>query len=260
MLVGFEVVFGMLHIYIGFALLFYALMVRSMGRMLSSWALLYWALVAELFWVGVVLKAGPSVLQFLRVWNPQMKILSAFAVSIAIYELLSNHGSALRLILSPVVGLGVCLWLIPEVFTGWVIAQEPWVVDLGDGIVRDSFFGSAVVARFGWLIYGIAVLMIVCVVLVALLKWPGLFLSFMLLGLSAFLLIVLQADNVLDIIAASLREGLGLPFTLPEIGAFSLEDLINIPSWPTSNFELPATPAAEYPEWWPEWLRMGVFA
>jgi hypothetical protein len=260
MAVPFVVIFASLHIYIGFSLLFYALMARLMGRMLSSWALLYWALVVELFWVGAVLKSGPPVLQLLRVWNPQFKILCAVAVGVAAHELLSNHHKAVRLIFSPAIGFGVCLGLVPYVFTGWVVAQGAYQVDLRDGVVRDPVFASEVVARFGWLIYSVAVLMIVCVVLVALLKWPGLFLSFMLLGLSAFLLVVLQADNIIDIVAAWLREGLGWSFSLPEIGSFSINDLVDLPNWPTGNFELPATPAVEYPDWVPDWARMGVSA
>jgi hypothetical protein len=194
------------------------------------------------------------------VWNPQFKLLCATAVGVAIHELLSNYHKALRLILSFVVGLGVCLWLLPYIFTGWVLAQGSYVADLGDGIVRDPVFGSEVIAVFGWLIYGTAVMMVVCVVLVVLLKWPGLFLSLMLLGLSAFLLIVLQSDNIIDIVAAWFREGLGWSFTLPKIGSFSLNDLVDLPNWPTANLELPAAPAVEYPEWWPEWLRVEVFA
>lgn len=260
MVAPFEVVFASLHIYIGFSLLFYALLARSMGRMLSSWALLYWALTVELFWVGAVLKSGPAVLQFLRVWNPQFKLLCAFATGVAIYELLSNRHQVVRILFSVAISLFLCLWLVPEVFTGWVLAQGPYVEDVGDGVVRDSVFGSSVVARFGWLIYGVAVLMVVCVVLVAVLKWPGLFLSFMLLGLFAFLLVVLQSDNIIDIVAAWLREGLGWSFSLPEIGSFNINDILDIPKWPTGNFELPAAPVVEYPEWWPEWLRVEAIA
>jgi hypothetical protein len=254
-MVAIELIFAHLHVYVGFTLLGYALMARSMGRMLSSWALLYWTLAIELFWVGAVVKSVP-LLQFFRTWNPQFKLLCAFAVGVAVFELSSARNSIIRMILAAVVGIGLCIWILPTYFTGWVISQAPYVDPAtlpDDGQMRDCVWASVVAYRFGWYIYSVAVLAIVSVVLVAYLKWPGLFLSFLLVALFAFLLVVLQASNIIDIVAAWLREALGWQFALPSLGGFGLDELIDIPAWPTENLEWPEalTPVVKYPDWWP---------
>jgi len=260
-MIALELLFAHLHVVFLFAIIGQLLLARFMKEMNKSVVLGYWSLVLAIIWAGAVTADGPYLIQFLRLWNPLVKIMFALALSLAIWELLPGRPWYVRGAIALVVGFVVCLAVIPEYLTGWINALEPYSDPAtwpDDGQVRDPAFGNVTVGAYGWYLYIFIILFAASIVFTIWLKWRGVVLSFILVTLVFVLLVIIAAVNLFDVAAAGWLETLGLEFDLP--GAFGLDQLFDPTQWDFGNFEIQPIevppieveyPEATYPEWWP---------
>jgi hypothetical protein len=258
-MIALELLFAYLHVVFVVALIGQLLLIRFQKETDKSTLLLYWSLVGIVVWCGVVTKDGPYLIQFLRLWNPLVKIMFALALTLAIWELLSGQNKVIKGAIALTVGFVVCLWAIPEYLTGWINNLEPYTDKStwpDDGQVRDPAFGNVTAAKYGWYLYTFILLIGASITFTIWLRWRGVVLSLILVTLVFVLLVIVATVNLFDVAAAGWLETLGLEFDLP--GAFGLDQLFDPLQWDFGNFEiqpieieLPETQEPVYPDIWP---------